>query len=561
MNKMIKNGLPLSVAALSGCAELHTVDYKDNKEANLEFKEQIDHHSEKNVLEVESGIIADDFYTEIVPVNIPMNKNADIPDHIPSTIDYFQLGAITEREFKHTMLTDYGINITFSRLIEDKGLLDDEPEAEENTEAEEQGIVFDPFNPTPTPTEPEDKNDAIETDVAKLFAGEKPNIDHDDYIRPIDFSGSISDFFEIVANDRGLSWKFDETSGEFVFYDLDTIVFDIIDNTDTYESELSISTSSGGQASSEEGSSTNDSTTDQSLTFSEEAKHWEGVENTVNALLTQFGSASFDQKNGKIIVTDTKLVLSKVDKVINTLNEASGAMVYLDINYVKVQLNKTSKIGVELTATDIISSSAVNAGLTTTNPLDTMQSILSLDFNKAGVNAMIGSIQEYGSISTHYEMPISTMNNTPHPYQTVIEEKYVSEVSREESDSEEEDAQDTFTATTEYNKTGLTSLFKPRIIKDEVVVEGRLSLTENIAMVEVESMGNIMLPTNTGETHVIKSKIPNGVTRIVSIQKLTKRKANTSGPAGENSFLAGGNEETENSEELALIMVTPYIIK
>lgn len=575
--KTIKTGaFAVAAASLSGCAEMHTADFKDNRDSIDEFKTAITDQSEHGVTEISSGLIIDDIFVNTSALSVPKERESLIPDYIPKTIAFINKESMRETELKQVLLSDYGVRIDFIRLINQEEDDDKANEATNPLDAESGAAKGDNPNavlPTPTmggtnlgiggASERPYVSKTTEEHSKDLFTGLNEKEYDEWYVKPISFNGKLTDFMDIIAADRELSWKFDSNSNTFVFYDIETRIYEVIDNTGEYETELEISTESKSDGSTGDGGASDKSATSQSVSFIDKAKHWEDLMLTIESMLSPDGKATFDQKNGMITVTDTDSVQEKISSIIDKLNEKNGSMVYLDIMYLKIKLDKSSEIGVDFDADDVLSSigsGSITGGMTSNLPLGAMENLLNINFTKAGVKAMIGSIQKYGSISTKYEMPISTMNNMPHPYQTVIEEKYISKV-EEEKEGEGEDEKVSRTAETEFNKTGLTSIFTPRIYKDNVIVSGRLSLTENLAMVEKENMGNIMLPKNSGETHIVKSIIPNGVTRIVSIQKITKTTAGSQGPAGEDSWMLGGKENSSNSDELAIIMVTPYIIK
>lgn len=559
-----KNKLLLSsvAIAISGCSNMHTEGFTENKEIATDYIDDINIKKESGIVEIKSGVIVDDFFVDNQPYTVPEKKSDKLPSYLPSTIDYIQKKLQTEREFSAQMLKEFGIKVVFSRLITSEE--EEQPETGEDINsagegAELSGTVDESYYPS------EEEKGKAETpipsaDLELLYKGQIDNPDPDNYVNPIKFSGTLADFMDLVASDRELSWKFDEAEGHFVFYDLDTVVFELIDNTGEFKTESSVSTES--ETSSDEEGASSSSATSQNVEFKDNAKHWESLQETINSLLGAHGKASFDQKNGLVIVTDRRPVLDKVDRLVNQLNDKNGTMVFLDVEYVKVVLDKSSKIGVDIDAADFLSSigsGSTTGGLTTAGDLaESFASIFSMNFTNAGVSAMIGSLQKQGNMTVRYEMPISTMNNTPHPFQTSVSQTYVHKVEVERDD---EGVITSIIPDTKVNKTGITSIFTPRVIRDRVIVNGTLTLSENLEMDVKEEMGSIMLPTNSGETHQIKSIIPNGVTRVASIQTLRKTNGASEGALGESSWLLGGSEESKLSTEVAIVLVTPYIIK
>lgn len=555
---------------LTGCAELHTDSYKENKIENNEVATDIDKSMKNTVSDVQSGVRVDDIFVDLQPVVVPKNRGEDLPEFLPKTIDFLEAKPITERELKKRLLLEYGLNVVINRVIKTQ----DEKDAELNGSVNSNSGVQD-GSTLPTlnydgvgigmegenaPTEEElsaieKKNKNLGTEFNESATQEELE---ENYVRPIDYSGDLAGFLDILATDRGLSWRYNNDTNEFILYDLDTKLFQLIDNTEKSVNEISVSTEAKSDASTDEGGATNGSSSKQSFSETATAEHWKSIEATVNAMLSKDGQASFDLKNGNVIVTDSKIVLDKVGRIVDQLNSASGTMVYMDVRYVKIKKSKESKVGFNFSASDLLSfaGGSTTAGLTTNYSMDDMQSIMTMDFTKANIQTMITSLQKYSSSKVDAEIPVSTRNNIPNTYQTVVEESYVSKIEVEEDD----EGNTTMTPTTSINKTGLLSIFTPRVFQDKVIVSGAITISDNISMEEKEELGYVTLVTNEGRSQKIDMIIPNGVSKIASIKRISKNEAATSGPAGENSMLAGGDEDTSNEESLELIVVTPYII-
>ncbi|CAH7378328.1 conserved exported hypothetical protein [Vibrio chagasii] len=552
MNKKIITRLsPLSVAVLAGCSNMHTADYTENKEMNVDRFEEIEKSSSEMVTSITAGTIVDDFFVDTTPFSVPNDRSTEIPRHLPENIRFLKATQFSEADLKTTLLDDYGIRIDFTRLIAEEG----DEESEDSSDVPFVPPTFTDHAGTEVFDEKAFWEENSNPEAASLFGNYKES--DDSLLPPLDYNGSLVDFIEMVSAQTGLSWKYDSVDNIFVFYDLDTKVFQVVDNTQGYKSELSISTEAESESSGEDDSGSMTSSTNQSVEYTSSGDHWSDLSGTVESLLTEHGIATFDQKNGYITVTDKKSVLSKVDSLINVLNTANKTMVFLDVTYVKVTLDKESGISIDLNADSFFDKvfSGVEGGYVSNGGAGGMSSVLGASFTKSGIDMMIGSMGRYGTVSTRYEMPITTLNNTAQPYQTVLEQKYISKVEKTTDDN----GDTSWSTDTEYNKTGLTSLFTPRVFQDNVLINGRLSISENIEMREHAEAG-ITLPTNASETHIVNTIIPNGVTKIVSIQKIETSQSSANGPLGEHSVLLGGSESSGTKQEVSMIMVTPYIL-
>ncbi|MDK9793838.1 hypothetical protein [Vibrio sp. D431a] len=555
MNHKILGVLPpLSFAFLSGCSSIHTDDYKENRASNVEAFKDIESASKEMVKEISTGVIVDDFFVDTTPFTVPNDRSTEIPSYLPSEIRFDSKIPFSEQYLKERVLDDYGIKIDFVRLVDKNQDANDIASEDNASMLPPVPLPYGEESEEPKPKEIWEENSNPK--AAKLFG--KYEEDDKDLLPPLIFNGRVVDFMEKIATQTGLSWKYNEIDNVFMFYDLDTKLFHVVDNTATYNSSISISTESEASSESGDDSGSMEAKTKQSSEYGASGNHWEDLKQTVSSVLTKDGKATFDQKNGYITVTDRKSVLTKVTSLIDTMNAANETVVFMDVTYVKVKLDKNHEISTTLSADKFLSKvfSNINGGYVTNKSLGAMDHVLSASFSKAGIDAVIGAMGRYGTISTKYEMPVATLNNTEIPFQTVVEQKYISKIEKTSDDS----GDDSWSTETEYNKTGLTSLFTPRVFKDKVLIQGRISISENIEMLDHTETG-ITLPTNASETHRINTIIPNGSTKIVSIQKIEKAKSSAGGLFGEHSLLFGGDESAKSTQEIAMVMVTPYILK
>ncbi|ELP5898551.1 hypothetical protein QTV49_000425 [Vibrio vulnificus] len=559
-----------TAAFATGCSQLHTQDFKEIKQTNTDASDEIDELKGKTVAEINSGATVDDIFVKTTPIKVRTRDAVKLPEFLPEEILVYSGVPMTESELARMLYLDYGIKLSFNRMIS----VEEEIETSSlggnsgnNIETMSDGTVsLMNIGDTGQIAQQQDQSsqssasnggfDASQDMLALFGNNREQDNSRDTRIQKIDYSGSLSGFFDWLALDRGLSWKYDDDSDSFILYDLDTVVFELIDNTDKFTLESTIDTSSDSDAGSSDGASSSKSSTSQKATFNEEATHWDDVKSMIEQMLSPDGKAAFDLKNGRVAITDTKNAIQKIGRVVDQMNASSGTQVVLNLTFIKVSVEESSEIGMNLTATDLVTG-AVQGGANLGGDLSTFSNIFNLNFSKAGVSAMIGSLGRLGSISYRFDTPILTMNNQLTPFQSVEEEHYISEVEKEK----DEDGNETLTPTKEVNKTGITSIWKNRVFKDRILVDGKISLIENLNMKEVPDMNNIILPKNALDNHNVKAMLRNGETRVVSIKEINRKVAEASGPFGENSFILGGNEKTKTRREISIILATPYVLK
>lgn len=559
----------VGAALASGCSQIHTQDFKEIKETNALASAEIDAYKAQTVAEINGGATLDEFFVKLTPIKIKTRDSIVLPEFLPTDISIYSGTPLTEAELAQMLYLDYGIKLTFNRTLvpeEEEAESEGGKESTENIETGGAGVslmnIQDGQIQQAAPQESSSSSEPTGGDAAQdmlaLFGNNREaDNSSDTRIQKIDYDGALVGFFDWLAIDRGLSWKYDADSDVFVLYDLDTVVFELIDNTDKFTLESTVDTSSDSSSGSSGGASSSTSSTSQKATSEEEANHWEDLQGMLNQMLSPNGKAAFDLKNGRVAITDTKQTLEKIGAVIDQINSSSGSQILLNLTYIKVSVEETSEIGITTNATDLISG-AVTGGGSAGGGLNAFQNVFTMSFNKIGLEAAIGAIGSLGTISYRYDSPIMTMNNHLTPFQSVEEEHYIAEVESET----DEDGNETLSPKKDINKTGITSTWKNRIYKDRVLVDGKLSLVENLYMKELPAeMNNVVLPKNALDTHNIKAMLRNGETKVVSIQEINRKVAESSGPFGSNSFFLGGNEKTKNRREISVIMVTPYVIK
>ncbi|KDM89967.1 hypothetical protein [Photobacterium galatheae] len=567
-----KISILVTAAFASGCSQLHTQDFKEIKQSNIDATDEIDGLKGKTVAEINGGATLDEIFVKLTPVKIKTKDTINLPDFLPETIAVYSGVPMSESELGRVLYLDYGIKLSFSRMIvkEEEVAPPEEPSGngtDQNIETMSDGAVslmnlgstgeIEQVSSSPGQSGQGSSDYDPSQDMLALFGNSREQDNSKDKrIQKIDYSGSLTGFFDWLALDRGLSWKYDDDTDTFILYDLDTVVFELIDNTDKFTLESTIDTSSNSDAGSSDGASSSKSSTSQKASFAEEANHWADVQSMVEQMLSPDGKAAFDLKNGRVAVTDTKNAIQKIGRVVDQINASSGSQVVLNLTFVKVSVEETSEIGMNLTATDLVAG-AVTGGTKLGGDLSTFSNIFNLSFNKAGVTAMIGALGRLGSISYRFDTPILTMNNHLTPFQSVEEEHYIAEVEKET----DENGNETLTPKKAVNKTGITSIWKNRIFKDRVLVDGKISLIENLNMKEVPDMNSIVLPKNALDAHNVKAMLRNGETRVVSIKEVNRKSAEASGPFGANSFILGGNEKTKHRREISIILATPYVLK
>ncbi|MGR5559506.1 hypothetical protein ACQKQC_24840 [Vibrio fortis] len=560
-----KTLLGLAVAPfLSACSNMHSDLYKEVKSENEGTVDKIDELKHKTVGEIRSGVVVNDLFVDTNPVKTLTKESLVLPPHYPAKTEIYFAEKQSELSLIRNLHEHYGISLVIDRRISNNADSDSSG-AEPTSEFINDSSMGNGLAPIDLTGAAGDlaynmgsdmvSGDSMQSSNASSTDNSQDFID-DDPVAPIDFEGSIVEFMDWLAMERGLSWKYDAKRDQFVLFDLTTRMFTLINNLDSYTYNNTITSSNDTSSGSAEGASSSTSSTGQTITVSEDSNHWQSIEDMVNSMLSKHGKATFDQLNGRVVVTDSARSLSDIEEIINLLNDENGVQLALEVNYISVQVTDSSKFSMKLDATDMISSAlegsvefgAVQSGI---------GNIANLNFSKAGVKAMVGAMSEFGTINKKLTSHIPLMNNIPKHYQRVLEDTYISKVEKQDNDDDSE----SLIPETAVNKAGLTSLWKARIVEDQVLVSGRMSIVDNIDMETAKDMSDMVMPENLSDIQQVDQLIPNGRTRIVSIEEEVKKVAKSEGPLGPDSVPIGGSEESESVRTISMIMVTPYILR
>lgn len=550
---------------VTGCAEMHSEQYKATKTSTEHNIDNVSKLRESAVDKVIAGTTLKDFFVDVNPVKIRVNDVLKLPARYPESVRFYSALPETENQLASRLESDYGIKIKFSRLIDDK----DKDDSKKDDEDSDQSTSDNPTmqnkagdNVTADISNPSENADSNDSDYTSAPQGikdgmavfgmalEKPD---QKLVAPIDYDGNVEGLMKLIAADRGLDWKYDADNDVFVFYDLDTETFSLIDNSGETDISFGMQTSAAGDGKGV-ASNTNLQTSNRT-----KYNNWDSVMDIVKSLVGENGKVSGNQSLGQIVVTDTKENLARVKKVIDTTNAQSGIQVVMGVTFLKFSLNKSSSFGTNLSnlsASDIVGKAVgISGNSGTLNPDGLTGSLYKINFNKAGVTSMIHALSKLGTINYRFSADIISMNNQLMPYQKSIDGVYISGVQVDKDDNGV-----TRTPITAIRKTGITSTWLPRVIGDRVKINGHITMSRALGETKNSEFG-ITLPTDSVVNESVDSIIANGKTRIVAIKEVSESKADSSGVGSVNTLPLGGTEDTSTTREVSLILMTPYIVK
>ncbi len=154
------------------------------------------------------------------------------------------------------------------------------------------------------------------------------------------FSGSASQYLDDLTARTGLFWTSDEESVRIFL--TQTKVFDFFGPMATLAVNSGITKAgSGGGAGAGSGA-----TSDQSVKLSVQADTLKEVETSVKSMLSTAGKVTISEAAGKVVVTDTPMVLDRVSTFMDSLNASLSAPISLHVRVFEVTSNRASDTGI-----------------------------------------------------------------------------------------------------------------------------------------------------------------------------------------------------------------------
>jgi type IVB pilus formation R64 PilN family outer membrane protein len=237
----------------------------------------------------------------------------------------------------------------------------------------------------------------------------------------------LASLLDYVAGQAGVYWRGDEKGVEF--YRTDTRVFSI----KTLSQKLSADASLGRSGSS---GSLFDNTSRTSMS-SKDVDPMDGVQKTIEAMLTRAGSVNLSRDTGTITVSDTKETLDRVADYVQRENKQLTRRVKLLFEAVDVQTKDQGQSGIDwnLVYSKINPATGHSTTYGTSSPLTTTDNQAgAFSIGLGGTGRMSGSsvllhaLSEVGTLVNHTKVPMMTINRRPISHAVRTTFNYVDQV-------------------------------------------------------------------------------------------------------------------------------------
>lgn len=537
---MKKTGMAVAVGSLlmSGCSSTHTEKWNEVNDKNKSLEKELSFKSEQALpKERPTSRIVDDFYVDTTPMEIIVEDKNTLPSVFHNKILMFGSDPIPLSKIAGDIYNRTGLSIDF---------VDNEKYDPEAEEAEADLSSVDTSN-----TAMQYFNPNEDTNTEEIIVEDEPVEETEDDIY-IDHNGSLKELLDFIAVKKGLKWRFDQNTNKIFIYKYDTRTYTIMGFGETIEKDSSITTT---MESNSGGSDNGDSATsnEQSITINSKTEFWSSVKETVNTMISKKGSVSFNDTQGKIIVTDNDFVLSAVEDVVTDLNKDAFREVSLKIEVINLTVNDTRNLSASLDIQGLNDKFNVSfgGGIDLNNAPDN-----SISFSDGTTSAMLELLDKVGQVNVENKVVATTLNNMPVPVQLTKNQTYIEQISTEDDGN-------TGDKTTEVEvgivSEGITMTATPKAIGQNVLLDYSLNLSNIDSIDEAPGDVKVQLPITSTKNFVQRSNLKNGVPRIIAtVERLTESTSSTH-PLNENLWMVGGSEGVETKKDILMVVVTPYI--
>ncbi|MDL4860765.1 PilN family type IVB pilus formation outer membrane protein [Halomonas elongata] len=371
-----------------------------------------------------------------------------------------------------------------------------------------------------------------------------------------------------VASSLGLSWEYKAEKGEVQLYHTQTETFAIqgIPSTTAMSSSVNSGASSDmgatgeGVTSAAEGSAESS----QETTVTLEHNFAEDLKATVESILSENGRYNYSASTGKLTVTDTPPVLSRVARYVDQENKSLTQQILINMKILSVTLDDTDSLSIDWDlvysgmGSDIagglegaVSSVVENAG---------SGSIQIIDAESRFQNSqlMFNALSEQGRVSTLTSPSLTTTNMQPVPVQVARQIGYIAEREVVVSEGGQTTTSQRQATVTE----GLNMTMLPYVInKDELLLQYSLSLTDLRDLRSAGSEDNaIEIPEIGTRMFSQRVKLKDGETLVLSGFDQETNRTDRSGIGHAENLITGGSVSSGTQREVIVILITPIFM-
>jgi type IVB pilus formation R64 PilN family outer membrane protein len=387
----------------------------------------------------------------------------------------------------------------------------------------------------------------------------------------IRWQGKLDGLLDTVASSMGLSWKY--TSGEVNLYYLESRTFNIyaIPSTTSMRSVVQSGIDAGigsSQEGSSGGSSSNESNgqSSQTTSVSLNTDMVTDIQNSVQSMLTQkVGRLSVSPSTGTITVTDTPEVLDRIQRYIDSENNAITKQVLLNVKVLSITLDDSNQFGINWNTIykgGVFGSSMVGGPADSIGAGNSISASI-LNGNFVDSSLLMDSLAKQGKVSVITSPSVTTLNMQPVPVQVATQTSYLARV----ESSNTANVGTSMTLTPGTVTSGFNMNLLPFVMQDNrLLLQYSVNISELKSLKEVKSSdaddGNkIQVPEIENRIFSQKVKLLSGQTLVLSGFEQKATQANRSGFGSAFNWLLGGGVSASDKRNIIVIMISPVVME
>lgn len=376
-------------------------------------------------------------------------------------------------------------------------------------------------------------------------------------------SGELAGLLDKIAGYYNINWEYDKANNTVVFYYLKTKTYSVpayladltIETTITNKSDTEDDNASGGG-----GGSTGEN--EQTIETDGEYAAWDELLDNVKAMITSDGSVVVSRGSGTITVTESPLILSRIDKYMAELQNKMSRQLSFNIKIYNVRAQDGWNVGASLQGffndgytsmvigglPDTAIAGGAFGGFTATvlAPKDKNPDIFHKNWQ--GSNAVVTALKDKARMTLVSEASGITQNNQPLPLQALSRQSYVASqsttMSNDQSETSIEPGQIVY---------GTSILVTPHIQPDDTV-----NLEYNMTYSTLDGLDTfqtpdgsaaVQLPSTSSRTIMQRFQAKTNSTVVIAGYRQTSAGDNSSG-----GFLGFGVGSTDDKEYMVIVI-------
>jgi len=376
----------------------------------------------------------------------------------------------------------------------------------------------------------------------------------------INFSGPADVLFNRVAAHFNRAWEFRD--GGIRFLAKITRTFPII--VPPLPSKIASSLTNRSENGGDKGTATSTATT---VDFkAEDVDVWVELEKKLQSVVGEKGVV-ISRASRDVTVTGTPSQMSRAAQIIADANETNGRQVTVSVEVLKITKSKNSQLGLDMQA--VFESISQRWGASISGPaLDTSAggtvrgNVISNSGRLGQLNGSsiaVQALQSQGDVSSVYKDMNTAMNNTPAPFQDVVQQRIINKIKETTVPNVGVSAE---TETIVIN-TGFTLNVLPSVAPgNRVVMHYALTLEDLVDLnpVKVGTGNNQVLLETIATTGRIQNAIMrSGDTLVLGGFERRSVSKDNSGTLDKDFWLFGGGGTASDERTFFVVLVTPVI--